>query len=694
MQSMELTGKRARLQGAAICLLLAQCFWLPVLASESAASSVSTSRAEQVVDELPGLADFVDGVVSPYLTKHRAAGVQVAVVKDGRVLLVKGYGIDAASPEHEVDPERSLFRLGSVSKTFTWVALMQLAERGQLQLEDPVNEHLPDSLRIPDEGFKAPIRIVDLMNHTAGFEDVMQGLFTAPDRQPLPLDEQLRKYRPHRVREPGRFMAYSNYSAALAGEIIAQVSGVDFQTYVERNILAPLAMSNTTFREAYAATSGLPAPMTPQLAENKAYGFEWIDSAWHAYPQEHITSMAPAGSAVSTAADMARYMMALLDPDLLERSGVLKRETSAKLREPTFQSAPGMPAIHHGFFDPPLANKTLRLDKLSHAGLTLHFVSNLLLVPDLAKRRAMERGREPSAQGSIGIFVTVNSGAGRQLVVELPERILTRYFLPPDATTADPKPVAQATAANLDEYAGQYRVMRRSYTGFEKTLSLPAVSTISAAPGGELRVELIGESPAQYVQIGKDLFQQTDGGATIAFARDSSGAVTHLLASWGALDRMGFLQSPKWMQLSVGAATLISLCVIIAAAWRRYRRARSTSRLQESMLERRSAQIMLSAAIAWLASMAAFFAWRLSMSNPQTREAAAFAYPQTSLKFALAVILVATVLMSLSTVSAVVIWRQGSWSVGRKVLHSIAAAVFAALIFTLVQWNAVGFQYF
>ena len=116
------------------------------------------------------------------MAQDQIAGVQVAVVGNGETLLVKGYGIDSVEPRRAVDPNQSLFRIGSISKTFTWLSIMQLAERGQLKLDDPINDHLPDELDVPDEGFEQPIRIVDLMNHTAGFEDILQGLFVAAGR--------------------------------------------------------------------------------------------------------------------------------------------------------------------------------------------------------------------------------------------------------------------------------------------------------------------------------------------------------------------------------------------------------------------------------------------------------------------------------------------------------------------------------
>ena len=493
--------------------------------------------------DLPNLESFVDGVVGGYMSQQQIAGVEVAIVRDGETLLVKGYGIDSVEPRRAVDPNLSLFRLGSISKTFTWLSIMQLLERGKLKLDDPINDHLPDELAVADEGFENPIRIIDLMNHTAGFEDILQGLFVADDATPLSLKEQLRQRRPHRVREPGKFMVYSNYSTALAGAIVAQVSGMEYESYVEQNIIVPLGLAHTTFRESYEPTEGLPQPMSPDMAAHLSQNIEARNGAWHAIPHEHIVSMAPAGAAVSTAGDMARYMLALLDPRRLEGAGVLRADTFAQLREPSFQSAPGMPAVHHGFFNTPLGTTSrLAIDNLSHGGSTLHFRSFMVVTDDLGGR------------GTLGVFVTANSASGAAMVQAVAEQVLARYFAPPPEIAPT---VPEGGASRALEYAGQYRTARRSYTQFEEMLNVGTLN-VSATPEGYLVLPINGP-PLRFVEIGKDLFRQINGDATIAFVRDERGAISHLVAYIGTLERVGFFSSLQWLALVV-IATSASHC--------------------------------------------------------------------------------------------------------------------------------------
>jgi CubicO group peptidase (beta-lactamase class C family) len=619
---------------------------------------------------LPELEAFVDGVVGASMSHDPIAGVQVAVVRNGEVLLAKGYGLESVEPVRGVDPQESLFRIGSISKTFTWIALMQLAERGRLKLDDPINDHLPDELDVPDEGFEQPIRVIDLMNHTAGFEDLLQGLFVAADAPILSLTEQLRERRPHRVREPGKRMAYSNYGAALAGAIVAQVSGMEYESYVEQNILQPLGMMHTTFREQYAPRDGLPQPMSTELAAHRAQNIESRQGAWQAIPHEHIVSMAPAGAAVSTAADMARYMLALLDPQQLEATGVLQAATFARLREPSFQAAPGMPAIHHGFFNTPLGiGERLGFDNLSHAGATLHFRSFMVVTDDLGD------------QGTLGVYVAANSAPAQRMVFAVAERIFAKYFRPA------PEPFAEGSykPSDVNEYAGQYRSTRRSYTQFEKIVSVGAVPIV-ATPDGALTLRLFGPE-LRLVAVGKDLFRQPDGDVTIAFLRDQRGAISHLITPIGEFDRVGFFMSQQWLSLMIAVALFACIGILIAAALRR------EPVPPHSIDERRSAQVITGTAIAWLLFILLMIAWALPLTGPQALDQFVYTYPQHMLKLALAVGVVATGLSVLGIATLVPVWRERSWPIGRRLRHSAAVALFIALVATLLQWNAIGFRY-
>jgi len=131
--------------------------------------NVATAQQRQGPTDRAEMETFLDKLLEKEMKKHHIAGAAVSVVKDGRLFFAKGYGDADLEKGVPVDPERTTFRIGSVTKLFTWTAVMQLAEQGKLDLNTDINTYL--DFRIPNT-YPQPITLKDLMNHTAGFEDL------------------------------------------------------------------------------------------------------------------------------------------------------------------------------------------------------------------------------------------------------------------------------------------------------------------------------------------------------------------------------------------------------------------------------------------------------------------------------------------------------------------------------------------
>src|SRR5206468_1934619 len=231
------------------------------------------------------------------MQRNHIAGVTVSVVQNGQVVLKKGYGFAGLNPQRAVDPDRTLFRVGSISKTFTWIALMKEVEAGRIRLNQPVNLYLPEKVQVRDQGFDQPVRVANLMDHSAGFEDRALGqLFERNFDRVRPLDLYLRQERPKRVHAPGAVSSYSNYGAALAGEAAAYAAGWPFERLVEDEIINPLGMGHTTFREPHPAKAGLPGPMPAALAADVSDGYRWTPTGFERRDYEFIGHAAPAGA--------------------------------------------------------------------------------------------------------------------------------------------------------------------------------------------------------------------------------------------------------------------------------------------------------------------------------------------------------------------------------------------------------------
>ena len=198
------------------------------------------------------LSTFLDGFVPLALARGDVAGGVVSVVKDGKVLFAKGYGYSNLEKRTPVTVDRTLFRIGSTSKLFTWTAVMQLVEQGKLDLDKDINGYL--DFKIPPYEGK-PITLRNLMTHTPGFEDTARNLIST-DGKPVNLEHYLKSHLPERIFPPGEVVAYSNYGCGLAGYIVQRVSGQDFDDYIEQHIYRAAGHAALHLPPAAAGSSG------------------------------------------------------------------------------------------------------------------------------------------------------------------------------------------------------------------------------------------------------------------------------------------------------------------------------------------------------------------------------------------------------------------------------------------------------
>ncbi|MCK4973141.1 MAG: serine hydrolase, partial [Candidatus Heimdallarchaeota archaeon] len=155
------------------------------------------------------LEDYINSEIGQELQDYGISGVTVSVVQDGEMTFAKGYGYSDYAYSYPVVAEETLFRIGSISKTFTAVAAMQLVELGLLNLDVDINTYLT-VFKIPDT-FTEPITLRHLLTHTAGFEVSTSAVLHESYEAMLPLEQELITYMPDRVRPPGELTGYSNY---------------------------------------------------------------------------------------------------------------------------------------------------------------------------------------------------------------------------------------------------------------------------------------------------------------------------------------------------------------------------------------------------------------------------------------------------------------------------------------------------
>ncbi len=641
---------------------------LALLATALATSALPQARLTPAQPIPPAeLEAFVDGVTRQAMADGHIAGAAVSVVQNGQVVLSKGYGFASFSPYRPVDPARTLFRLGSISKTFTWILVLKQVEAGRMRLDAPINLYLPEYLRIPDDGFSEQIRVRDLMDHMPGFEDRALGqLFERDFSRVRPLPIYLREERPARVRPPATLVSYSNYGAALAGEAVSEVAGKPFETLVESEITGPLELRRTSFREPHPPRASLPAPLAPPLAGDLADGFHWTGTAFERRPFEYIEQIAPAGAASSTAADMARYMLALLGNGTLNGVSIYGSPTAVAFSTPSSRPAPGVPTTRHGLFESPLPGGFMGV---GHGGATLSFYSNLVVVPSL----------------DLGIFVTTNTDRGAYLARDLPSRVVERFYAPPPGA---PPPGSRRLIEDRATFEGSYLVDRRAYHGLEAMVDrLIGEARVSVSPDGHLLVAGPGQPESFSAAAGplSGRFVSDDGARALVF-RMRRGEATGFFDPAGG---SAFERIPLWRQTALLATMTLLTCVVALATLRGVliRRPRD---FRESSSQRRAGLIIQTQSALWLVSVGLFGVWALRAGDVAR---VMYDWPGVMLVGASASALVAS-LLSLPTLLLIPsIWRGGrrldSWGAARKARYSLLALEFTAFAVLLASWGAL-----
>ncbi len=654
--------------------LLGAALAMAGMETSALAQSPETSIAIQApADASAALEPFVDGVVATAMRTERIAGVGVVVVRDGRVVLLKGYGV-ASEDGRRVDPERTLFRIASISKTFTWIALMQLVEAGKVDLDKPANDYLPVQLRIPDEGYTAPILVRHLMTHSAGFEDLVAGHLFIPDPAlGVPLIDALVRHRPHRVRPPGVASVYSNYGTALAGAIVQNVSAQPFEDRVETRILTPLGLQSTTFREPYSPAlvqgRGLPSPMSPALAADVSEGFRWSGGAYVKQPFEYVVQFAPAGAASTTPADMGRYLIALMAGG----QGVLRPETVDLFarEKPLFANAPGVNGVAYGMLQ---SRSPGGWRAWGHGGDTLRFHSELAVYPDL----------------KLGVFIATNTATGGELRDLLPGAIADRIG---GAAPVGAAPGTMRTRPEaLHRFAGTYFVDRRAYTSGERAFCLINCTVgVSVAGNGELILQNgAGGSrlaPRDAVRQGGVIvhrFRNTDSGETVAFV-EQDGRIARYLSANGVnrATRVSLFAAPDGFFAVLLLGVIASLAALISGI------SRLLAPTQPRARARLVGVLMPAMGAAWLVTLALFGGyfqraarddWVVFSDWPGAFAAGAWAGA------------VAAALTALSTLAVAFAWLKAHWSVWRRARILTTLMALIALAVMLYAWNMLGFH--
>jgi len=607
------------------------------------------------VSNASDLEAFFDGVLPVQLESKHIAGAVVAVVVGDKVVFSKGYGYADIDVRRNVDPDKTLFCVASITKLLTWTAVMQLYEEGKLDLGADVNKYLK-GVQIPAT-FEQPITLKSLMTHTPGFEDSVIGLFSHSfEDVHRPLAEVLDEQLPKRVRPPGVIPSYSNQGTALAGLAVACVSEMPWEDYVEQRILQPLGMRHTLVRQ----------PRADELPADTAKGYRWT-GGWFKAHANIYAPLAPAGCMRTTAADMAKFMLAHLHDGQLGSAHILKPETARLMHSPLFRSDPKTSAMCYGFWEQELNGQRL----IGHGGDWDGFHSLLQLIPD---RR-------------VGLFVSYNTDLSGEERDVLLSAFMRRYFPVAESPLAQVSSDARERAKRL---AGQYADTRYSHTTFTKLAAALGGFRVAANDDGTLTISTGSTKSHRFVEVEPLVFHELDGQRKVVFAEDKSGNIEYLfpsdLAAVSAVPVHWYERENTQMEVLGGCAAVFASAVFFWPALA------FTVRGSNSAGVFRNRSSALLSCLAWLFALAGIgFLLALSsiVADPNF-----IAYGLTrSLKILLASPQVIAVLATLTVLGCLMAWKNGYWRLSGRVHYTLVGLAGIVFVAWLHYWNFLTFGF-
>jgi CubicO group peptidase (beta-lactamase class C family) len=601
------------------------------------------------------LSAFFDGIMPYAIHRDGIAGSVIVVVRGDRILFAKGYGYADLAKRTPVVADQTMFRPGSVSKLFTWTAVMQLVQAGKINLDADVNTYL--DFKIPPK-FGKPITVRNLMTHTPGFEETILDLFVDKPAALYPLRDYLIKRMPDRIYPPGTVVAYSNYGASLAGYIVQRVSGEPFDQYIAQHIFAPLRMTRATF------VQPLPKQFEPFMSDG------YHTTASDTPTPFELVEPAPAGALSATGTDMGRFMLAYLNGGAYQGSTILKPATISQMWTLQVRPAPNILGFDLGFYQ---ENRN-GLEIVGHGGDTGVFHSDLHLLP--AQR--------------VGFFMSVNSlglpGSSEAVRQQVFRGFLDRYY-PYKA----PQPPTLSTAkADSARAAGWYMSSRRAERALRFVYAL-GQSGITANSDGTIEASGLVDSsgsPLKWREIKPFFYQEVGGQTHLGFALAPDGTPV----SWAVDDINVFsfqrvtgltaLGTLKVMLLGFIAILIVSLLIRLGA-W--IARRSLKYRLELSPAER---WVHLAARIGAIAFLVVLGGWVVALSNEEVLLSPSL----LPIMIALYIVGVIAVLGGLAMIAEAVMRIRGGpggWLVRSGEIVVALAAVYG--IWFLVEFGLVSF---
>lgn len=635
-------------------LLAALALWPPATATATATTTATATATASSPSVAPAAATpaavrtFLDDHMTAQLAERRIPGAAAAVVTGDGQVVARGYGVADVESGRPVDAQRTVFAPASIVKLVTATAVMQLVERGRIDLDADVNDYLTD-FEVADAYPGRPVTTAHLLTHTAGFAAGDYGTGAASPEQAHPLGAHLADHQPRRIRPPGTRAVYSNYGMGLAGHLVELRSGMPFHRYVAENIFRPLGMSHSSVSQ----------PEPRHIAAALAPGHRLAGDSQVPATGALYGHMPPHGAGFrSTATDMAAFMRA----HLTGGGAILRPESVRLMQGRRFGNAESTPGMGYGFQEYSRNGRRL----VVHRGNIPGYFAIMALVPDLG----------------IGIYASYNgSGAGGpDSAWELVNAFADRFApaAPPAATPSGPLP-------DPATFVGHYRPSQAADTDdLGRLAGLTGAVTVSAAGDGTLTTTgaVTHGTPEtrHWTQVSPGLFQEKGGYRRLFFGDDGLLATENPA---GPLERLPWHQSPTLQRGLLGGS--LSVLLLSALGWPvvvaiRHVRRRPVRAPRLAALPGWATAVF---AVASAGTVVATFADQSNMT--------AFflgGSPLLTAVHALPVLVAVTTCATLA--AAVLAWPRRWWSLAGRVHHTGVALAAMAYLAVAASYNLLG----
>ena len=514
-------------------LILALAVWsIWVILTLTGASSKKPGIVDLDPTEYGSIGAFADDLLSPAAGAAPYVGASVAIIREGEVRHLAGYGSKQADQSLPVDPTATPFRLGSVTKWFTATAVAQLVDQGLVDLDQPANTYLK-RFELPAR-FGVDTTVADLLAHRTGLESFDVHTFTERTYD-LPVDgDEIRSFLPRQIKRPGAESVYSNFGVSTLGAIVEDVSGLTFNEFVRTRILDPLEMTNSGLDHEFGpgAPDALPKPAILRQ-----------DGSWETIPYfaKHPYFI-PSGGIYATAEDMTKFMRAHLE----------RGETEFSRRLMSSQGYDRMYEVLGGNADVPNVPKfgfIVWLDDyngartMSHSGNVQTFRAFMLLIPDEKLGVFVsEVGDVPYYDRKDAFWKAKNeTGVGNALLPFRAAYELASFYIG-ERTFEATSGLGQKI--DLSRYEGEYWNRQRQHSTFLRLFGFEGGASVHIADDATLTIR----GRRGFVPVAEHTFMTPDGRRSAVFKIENNQVVSFVDDYPSVWDRVEGIQTPEFRQ--------------------------------------------------------------------------------------------------------------------------------------------------